>query len=118
MYSVVMPHFNKLVLTPVRGLWIRVLHRNKNNGIPGDAVKKLQFWLYSDFCCVDFFPMVVCVHWSNFLVQNREMENISRGPSPTFGNFVTIRTEGSMRDVSVARLQSTRIPYRHLSLLF
>jgi hypothetical protein len=32
---------------------------------------------------------------------------ISRGP--TFGDFVTIRTEGSMQDVSVARLQSTRV---------
>jgi hypothetical protein len=27
----------------------------------------------------------------------REMENISRGP--TFGDFVTIRTEGSMQDI-------------------
>jgi hypothetical protein len=36
----------------------------------------------------------------------REMENISRGP--TFGDFVTIRTERSMQDVSVASLLSTR----------
>jgi hypothetical protein len=33
------------------------------------------------------------------------MENISRGP--TFGDFVTILTEGSMQDNTVARLQST-----------
>jgi hypothetical protein len=37
----------------------------------------------------------------------REMENKSRGP--TFGDFVTIRTEGSMQDISVARRQSTRV---------
>ncbi len=37
----------------------------------------------------------------------REMENISRGP--TFGDFVTIRTERSMQDGIVARLQSTRV---------
>ncbi len=35
------------------------------------------------------------------------MENISEGP--TFGDFVTIRTERSMQDVMVARLQSTRV---------
>jgi hypothetical protein len=35
------------------------------------------------------------------------MEHISRGP--TFGDFVTIRTEGSTQDVSVARLQSLRV---------
>jgi hypothetical protein len=34
------------------------------------------------------------------------MENISR--VPTFGDFVTIRTEASMQDVTVERLQSTR----------
>jgi hypothetical protein len=33
------------------------------------------------------------------------MENISRGP--TFGDFVTIHTEVSMQDITVARLQST-----------
>jgi hypothetical protein len=33
----------------------------------------------------------------------REMENISRGP--TFGDFVTILTERSMQDVTVARSQ-------------
>jgi hypothetical protein len=32
--------------------------------------------------------------------KSREMENISR--CPTFGNFVTIRTESSMQDVTVA----------------
>jgi hypothetical protein len=31
----------------------------------------------------------------------REMENISRGPP--FGDFVTIRTEESMQDVTVAQ---------------
>ena len=35
-------------------------------------------------------------------VRAREMENINRGP--TFRNFVTILTEGSMQDVTVARL--------------
>ncbi len=28
---------------------------------------------------------------------------------PTFGDFVTIRTEASMQDITVARLQSTRV---------
>jgi hypothetical protein len=37
----------------------------------------------------------------------REIENISR--RPTFGDFVTILTEGSMQDVKVARLQSARV---------
>jgi hypothetical protein len=32
--------------------------------------------------------------------KNREMENISRGP--TFGDFVTIRTEASLQDITVA----------------
>jgi hypothetical protein len=35
------------------------------------------------------------------------MENISKGP--TFGDSVTIHTEGSMQDITVARLQSTRV---------
>ncbi len=35
---------------------------------------------------------------------NQRVENISRGP--TFGDFVTILTEGSMQDNTVARLQS------------
>jgi hypothetical protein len=35
------------------------------------------------------------------------MENISRGP--TFGDFVTIRSEVSMQDVTVARLQTKRV---------
>ncbi len=38
---------------------------------------------------------------------NREMKNISRGP--TYGDSVTILTEGSMQDITVARLQSTRV---------
>jgi hypothetical protein len=41
------------------------------------------------------------------------MENISG--SPTFGDFVTILTEGSMQDNTVARLQNTDAP---LPLLF
>jgi hypothetical protein len=32
---------------------------------------------------------------------------VSRGP--TFGDFVTIRTEASMQDITVARLQSKRV---------
>jgi hypothetical protein len=37
------------------------------------------------------------------------IENISRGPS--FGDFVTVRTEASMQDVTVARLQKKyRLP--------
>jgi hypothetical protein len=39
--------------------------------------------------------------------RTREMENISRGSG--FGDFVTIRTEVSMQDVTVARLHSTRV---------
>jgi hypothetical protein len=35
------------------------------------------------------------------------MENISRGP--TFGDFVIIRTEASMQDVTVTRLERTRV---------
>ncbi len=42
------------------------------------------------------------------LMRTREMENISRGH--TFGDFVPIRTETSLQDVTVARLQSTRVP--------
>ncbi len=42
--------------------------------------------------------------WKGF---SSEMENISRGP--TFRNVVTIRTERSMQQVTVARLQSTRV---------
>jgi hypothetical protein len=37
----------------------------------------------------------------------REIENINRGP--TFGDFVTFRIERPMKNVSVARLQSTRV---------
>jgi hypothetical protein len=37
---------------------------------------------------------------------SREMENISRGP--TYREIVTILTEGSMQDVTVVKLQSTR----------
>jgi hypothetical protein len=40
-------------------------------------------------------------------VSHTEMEYISRGR--TFGYFVTIRTEASMLDITVARLQSTRV---------
>ncbi len=35
------------------------------------------------------------------------MKNNSRGP--TFGDFVTLRTEGSMQDIVVASLQRTRV---------
>jgi hypothetical protein len=42
------------------------------------------------------------------------MENISGGP--TFGNFVTIRTEATMQDITVARLQSTRVQTPHSPL--
>jgi hypothetical protein len=45
----------------------------------------------------------------------REMENISKGP--TFGDFVTIRSEASMQDVTVARLKSEGVQ-TPLSLLF
>ncbi len=41
------------------------------------------------------------------LYEAREMENISRGP--TFGDFVTIGSEASMQDVTVARLLITRV---------
>ncbi len=43
------------------------------------------------------------------------MENINR--RPIFGDFVTIRTEASMQDITVARLQST-IVQTHLSTSF
>jgi hypothetical protein len=36
------------------------------------------------------------------------MENISIGPSPS-GDFVVIRTEASMQDITIARRQSTRV---------
>jgi hypothetical protein len=44
--------------------------------------------------------------WCELFI-TREMENISRGP--TFGDFVTILTEGSMQGITVARLQSTGV---------
>jgi hypothetical protein len=40
-------------------------------------------------------------------VLTRETENISTGPN--FGDFVTIRTEGSMQDITFTRLKSTRV---------
>ncbi len=43
----------------------------------------------------------------NMKVRTREIENKGRGP--IFGDFFTIRTEASMKDVTVARLQSTRV---------
>jgi hypothetical protein len=49
------------------------------------------------------------------LLEPREMENINRGP--TLGDFVTIRSEVSMQNVTVARLQSTRVQ-THPSPLF
>ncbi len=39
----------------------------------------------------------------------REMEKKKISRDPTFGDFVTIRTEASMQDVTVARLESTRV---------
>ncbi len=47
------------------------------------------------------------LHIPGTVNRNREMENISRGS--TFGDFVTIRAEASMQDVTVARLQRTRV---------
>ncbi len=44
---------------------------------------------------------------NSWLVLPREMENISRGS--TFEDFVTILTEGSTNDNTVARLQSTSV---------
>jgi hypothetical protein len=35
------------------------------------------------------------------------MENISRGP--IFGDFITTLTEGSIQDLTVARLESTKV---------
>ncbi len=43
-----------------------------------------------------------------FIISSREMETISIIRGPTFGDFVTIRNEASMQDITVARLQSTR----------
>ncbi len=40
-------------------------------------------------------------------LEAREMENLSRGP--TFGDFANIRTDAFMQDVTVARIQSTRV---------
>jgi hypothetical protein len=45
----------------------------------------------------------------------REMENISRGP--TFGDFITIRTEATMQDVTVAKLQEYKSKDSPLPLL-
>jgi hypothetical protein len=47
-----------------------------------------------------------CSFISLYLIP-REIENKSRGP--TLEDFVTILTEGSMQDVTVARLQSTGV---------
>ncbi len=44
--------------------------------------------------------------YCGLVVIEPETENISRGP--TFGDFVTILTKGSMQDNTVARLRSTR----------
>ncbi len=44
----------------------------------------------------------------------RGREYMSRGP--IFGDFVTIRTETSMQDVTAARLLSTRVRYRESHL--
>ncbi len=42
------------------------------------------------------------------IVETREMENIRRR-GLTFGDFVTVRIEASMRDVTVAGLQEYRL---------
>jgi len=42
-----------------------------------------------------------------YIAGTREMENISRGP--TFGDFVTFRTEGSMQDLSFASTEYTEL---------
>ncbi len=45
----------------------------------------------------------------NFCIGYKQRDgDISTGRGHTFGDFVSIRTEGSMQDVTVARLQSTR----------
>jgi hypothetical protein len=51
-----------------------------------------------------------CVTHSIKAHYTREMENISRGPP--LGNFVTIRTEGSMRNITIASTEykSTESP--------
>ncbi len=54
--------------------------------------------VYSQECVVSFLFLFAL---------SRKMENISRGLA--FGDFVTIPTEGSMQDNTVARLQSTRV---------
>jgi hypothetical protein len=54
---------------------------------------------------VDSCPDKIQFIW----VSLREMENISRGP--TSGDFVTILTEGSMQDNTVARVQEYRLPF-------
>jgi hypothetical protein len=56
---------------------------------PADSLGNVS----TKYAYLDFVPM-----WC----AGREMENISRGT--TFGDFVTIRTEGSMQDVTVARV--------------
>jgi hypothetical protein len=66
-----------------------------------DSVQKiLEF-------CDEFVPGEPPEYFFDRLGQSRdyprEMKNISRGP--TFGDFVTISTEGSMQEVTVARLQ-------------
>jgi hypothetical protein len=60
-------------------------------------------------------PLFKHFHVQQFNFKNAAIElfqrdgayTVSRGP--TFGGFVTIRTEASMQDVTVARLQNTRL---------
>jgi hypothetical protein len=54
-----------------------------------------------------FFGLVLSTPVRELKGRIREMKNIRR--APTFGDFVTIRTERSMQDVTVARIQSTRV---------
>jgi hypothetical protein len=48
-----------------------------------------------------------CV-WGGGTSNTGEMENISIGP--TYGDCITILTEGSMQDNTVARIQEYRLP--------
>jgi hypothetical protein len=53
--------------------------------------------------CNLFYYLII--NWFKHVVymKTREMENISRGSTRTFGDFVTILTDRSMRDVTVER---------------
>jgi hypothetical protein len=61
--------------------------------------------LYSIVCYPNIFKCPYSVN-KNYYTR-RDLEYISR--CPTFGDFVTILTETSMEDVTVARQKSTRV---------